>query len=296
MEGICAIPSRQRIEILSRELAPAALSAEAALLRREIVIALYHASGGHYGGCLSVIDILLALYRCELHVSPDEPHDPERDRLILSKGHSALALYAVLHRLGFWRESLNCYADFVSPLEGHPDMTSVPGVDFSTGSLGQGLSVGVGMALGLRAGDQRVWVVLGDGECQEGQVWEAAMLAASCSLDNLHAIVDCNRLQEWGRRARAADSAPEPVPDQAAKWRSFGWHVIECNGHDFMELLTAFDAAKATRGKPSVILANTVKGRGVPLIELQPVRFHCDSVSEAEHAAILAGMDDYEAC
>jgi transketolase len=265
------------------------LAEESRELRRDIVQTLYATGGGHYGGCLSVIDLLLALYRRVLRVNPWQPRDSTRDRLILSKGHAALAHYAVLRRLGFFEESLQRYASFGSILEGHPDMLTVPGVDFSTGSLGQGLSVGVGMAHAMRHADARVWVVLGDGECQEGQVWEAAMLAGMCGLGRLHAIVDHNRFQEWGWNA-GADGVTPPVLELAEKWRAFGWRVIECDGHDFEALDRAIAVATAPSLQPSVILAATVKGRGVPMCEADPKRFHCDAVNEQEHAAILEAV------
>lgn len=267
-----------------------ALKAEATELRRDILEALYHSGGGHYGGCLSVIDILVWLYRSELRASPADPYDHERDRLVLSKGHAALALYAVLRRLGYISESLNDYASFDSCLEGHPDMTSVVGVDFSSGSLGQGLSVGLGMAYALRQRARRVWVVLGDGECQEGQVWEAAMLAAACEIDNLHAVIDSNGFQEWGRCASTAGTVPVPVADLANKWQAFGWRTAVCDGHDFCELEHACSIARTTTGRPTVIIAHTIKGKGVPMLEAQPQRFHCDSVSDAEHQLMMGQL------
>jgi transketolase len=263
---------------------------EAALVRRDIVETLYQTGGGHYGGCLSVTDILLVLYRRFLRVNPEAPRHPQRDRLILSKGHASLAQYALLRRLGYFDAALSSYASFDSILEGHPDMTRVPGIDFSSGSLGQGLSVAIGMGLALRATDQTVWVVLGDGECQEGQVWEAAMLAAACRLDNVHAIVDCNQFQEWGWAPTAGDPHPPPVANMAAKWQAFGWHVAECDGHDSTALEQACAAARGWGGQPSVILAHTRKGKGVPLIEQAPWRFHCETVTEQEHATIMESL------
>jgi transketolase len=295
MEDAIAICRAASGDIAGDSALYASLSDEVLALRRQIAEALYYSGGGHYGGCFSVIDLILALYRLELRVSPQNPGDPGRDRFILSKGHAALALYAVLRRLGFISESLNSYAAFSSCLEGHPDMTSVAGVDFSTGSLGQGLSVGVGMAYALKRASRRVWVVLGDGECQEGQVWEAAMLASACDLDNLHAIVDSNRFQEWGLRATPGQPLPVPVSDMVDKWRAFGWFTTECNGHDFRELRAAFSAAKSAPGRPSVVIAHTIKGNGVPMIEDQPQRFHCDSVSPAEHRSIMASLGSHEA-
>lgn len=260
---------------------------EARAVRGDIVETLFRTGGGHYGGSLSVVEILLALYRTQLRVSPTHPFHAQRDRLILSKGHAAVALYAVLRRVGFFDTPLDGYARFDSPLEGHPDMTSVTGVDFSTGSLGQGLSVGLGMALGLSPSQRNVWVVLGDGECQEGQVWEAAMLAASCRVKNLFAIVDSNRYQEWGRRGSDEEDCPAPVPDLAAKWRAFGWHAIECDGHDVAALVRAMEAARAHTGGPTAILADTRKGKGIPMAEADPTRFHCTDVDFEEHQVMI---------
>lgn len=267
---------------------PMPLPEEAALLRRDIVEALYRTGGGHYGGSLSVIDVLLTLYRRQLRVDPAKPRDPGRDRLILSKGHAAIALYATLRRLGYFTDPLTDYAQFGSPLEGHPDMTRLPGVDFSSGSLGQGLSVGIGAALAVQATDQQVWVVLGDGECQEGQIWEAAMLAAQLQLGNLHVVVDHNRFQEWGWRRPATGAQPPPIDQLADKWRAFGWRVLEVDGHDFDALERSLGAACSAG--PSVVIAHTIKGKGVALIEADPMRFHCDAVTAAEHAAIVRSL------
>jgi transketolase len=261
---------------------------EAQNVRREVVQALHACGAGHYGGSLSVVDILLTLYRQHLTLLPSEPLHPQRDRLILSKGHAAMTLYAVLRRLGYFEESLERYASLGSILEGHPDMRCTPGVDFSTGSLGQGLSVGAGMALALRNQRPRVWVVLGDGECQEGQVWEAALVAAEYQLDRLHAVVDANGFQEWGwRRGSVGAGRPLPVPDLAAKWRAFGWHVEECDGHDHVQLNRAFKVMQGTRSRPSVLIARTIKGRGFPLLEANPHRFHCGELSDTEFRAVM---------
>ncbi len=265
------------------------LAEEALALRRDIVHALYTTGGGHYGGCLSVIDLLLTLYRHTLRVDPRVPRDPARDRLILSKGHAALALYAVLRRLEFFDQPLASYADFASLLEGHPDMLTVPGVDFSTGSLGQGLSVAVGMAHALRHSGQRVWVVLGDGECQEGQVWEAAMLAGMCGLGNLHVMLDHNRCQEWGWELPDGSSAA-PILQTVEKWAAFGWRVMECDGHDFASLQAAIDWSCAGTALPSVVIAQTTKGHGVSLCEADPKRFHCDAATLEEHIRMLGDL------
>jgi transketolase len=271
--------------------APPELQREAQLLRRDIVDALHASGGGHYGGSLSVVDILLTLYRSVLRVSPASVRDPLRDRLILSKGHAAVALYAVLRRLGFSRAPLSEYASYHSPLEGHPDMHALPGVDFSTGSLGQGLSVGSGMALALREHGAHVWVILGDGECQEGQNWEAAQLASRLRLANLHVVVDSNGFQESGwsgdHVAACAAHAP-PVPDLAAKWRSFGWDVHESDGHDHALLGERFHAMSGCAAlAPSAVIAHTVKGKGFPSIEADPLKYHCASLTDIEHAQLV---------
>jgi transketolase len=260
------------------------LAVEAAELRGEIVDALHAAGGGHYGGALSVIDLLLVLYRTRLRLFPEAPLDPHRDRVIFSKGHAAIALYAVLRRLGFFADRLDTYAQFGSRLEGHPDMAALPGVDFSSGSLGQGLAVGVGMALALASPRRDVWVILGDGECQEGQVWEAAMLAARYRLGHLHAIVDLNGYQEWGWHD-APHVDREPIPHAADKWRAFGWHVVDVDGHDHEALADAYVAA-ADPERPSVVLAHTIKGKGYPLLESDPIRFHCATLTAAEAAEV----------
>jgi transketolase len=268
--------------------APAGLgrAAEATLLRADIVRALHAAGGGHYGGSLSVIDVLLALYRGHVRVNPRAPRHPDRDRLLLSKGHAAVALYAVLRRLGFFDDDLCTYADHASILEGHPDMKTVPGVDFSTGSLGQGLSVGCGMAIALRATGRRVFVVLGDGECQEGQVWEAAMFASANAIANLTAVVDCNGLQEWGRRDRCG-TALAPLTQAAQKWRAFGWNVVECDGHDFAAIDAALGARRADPHAPTAVICHTRKGRGVPVAEARADEFHCAAMTDEEHLATL---------
>ena len=271
------------------------LQVEAAELRREIVEALYESGGGHYGGSLSVLDILLTLYRRILRMYPDDPLNPDRDRFILSKGHSCIALYAVLRRMGFFTHPLSSYGRFNSPLEGHPDMTALSGIDFSTGSLGQGLSVGLGMALAMRETNQHTWVVIGDGECQEGQIWEAAMLAARYEVSRLHAVIDVNRFQEWGWN-QDPDADTSPVEDLALKWEAFGWRVFEVDGHDHEKLTATFEQAMSTRGRPSVVLAQTVKGKGYKLIESDPIRFHCATVEAHEHAQLLEGTYDIAAC
>jgi transketolase len=226
---------------------------------------------------------------------PNDPLNPTRDRFILSKGHSCIALYAVLRRLGYFTDPLTSYGKFNSPLEGHPDMTVLPGIDFSTGSLGQGLSVGLGMALTLRDTDQHTWVVIGDGDCTEGQIWEAAMLAARYKVARLHAVVDVNRYQEWGW-TQDPEADASPVADLALKWAAFGWRVYEVDGHDHDELAAAFGEAMSAQTQPSVVLAKTIKGKGYRFIESDPIRFHCATVEEHEYAQLLGSSYDIAAC
>lgn len=277
------------------QLQPAAhpLADEARALRRDLVEALHASGGGHYGGSLSVLDLLLTLYRRQLRIAPAAPLHPGRDRLLLSKGHAALALYAILRRLGYFDHPLSEYGSAHSPLEGHPDMTQLPGIDFSTGSLGQGLSVGIGMAIALRGAGPRIWVILGDGECQEGQIWEASMLAVQLRLDKLHVVVDYNRFQEWGWNRESGDAGPvipPPVDRLPEKWASFGWRVLEADGHDHDALAAAYTDMAATRGRPAVLIARTVKGKGFSLLEADPIRFHCDAVTDEEHALLVRSL------
>ncbi|MGO0123233.1 transketolase [Desulfothermobacter acidiphilus] len=242
------------------------LERKALLIRQHVIRMLMSAGSGHPGGSLSAVDLLTALYFRVMRVDPENPADPDRDRFILSKGHAAPALYAVLAERGFfpvsWLEGLRRLG---SPLQGHPDMRKVPGVEMSTGSLGQGLSVGVGMALAakLQGSGCRVFVLLGDGECQEGQVWEAAMAAGHYRLNNLMAIVDRNRLQIDGETEKVM--ALEPMAD---KWRAFNWSVIEINGHRFEEIVPVLERVGYAQ-KPTAVIAHTVKGKGVSFMEGQ---------------------------
>jgi transketolase len=236
-------------------------------LRREIIKMIYQAGSGHPGGALSVLDILVVLYYKIMKIDPDNCLAPDRDRLVLSKGHACPALYAVLADRGFFpTDYLSNLRQIDSPLQGHPDMRKTPGVEMSTGSLGQGLSAANGMALAARLDNssRRVYVILGDGECQEGQIWEAAMSAAHYRLDNLIAFLDYNGLQidGWLRDVKM-------VQPLAEKWRSFGWNVLETNGHDYKALLEAVNKGKTTKGLPTMIIAHTVKGKGVSFMENQ---------------------------
>ncbi len=258
-------------------------------IRRETIETLWRAQAGHPGGSLSVAEILTALYFRVMRVDPTDPEWADRDRFILSKGHAAVIYYVTLMERGYFSaETLATYDHIGSVLQGHPDIHS-PGVDMSSGSLGQGLSAGVGMALGARLDgrDQvRVFVLMGDGELQEGQVWEAALAAAKFKLDNLVAIIDDNRVQLMGD---TADIMPvEPIPD---KWRAFGWHVIEvADGHDVAAIVAACDDAATVKGRPSVIVAQTVKGKGVSFMENTHL-WHSALVSEEQMRQALAELE-----
>lgn len=263
--------------------------------RLGILEGIYNAKAGHPGGSLSVADILAYLYNVEMRVDPQNPRDEKRDRLVLSKGHAAPALYATLALKGFFPvEDLKTLRKSTSYLQGHPNMDKVPGVDMSTGSLGQGISAAVGMALGakLQNEDFRVYTILGDGELEEGEVWEAAMLAANKNLDNLTAIIDFNNLQIDGTVEEV--NSPLPIAD---KFKAFNWNVIEINGHCFSQIEEAFAKARAYKGKPTAIVANTVKGKGVSYME-NAVNWHGAAPNEelyntavAELTAALAELE-----
>ncbi len=238
--------------------------------RRLILESVHTAGAGHIGGPLSVTDMLVSLYFTELRVSPDDPVNEHRDRLILSKGHSSIALYTVMALRGYLPvEELATFDQIDSRLQGHPDMTSLPGIDMSTGSLGQGLSAGLGMALGarLKGSDFHTWVILGDGELQEGQVWEAAFVAARYKLSNLTAIVDANDLPQFGWPDPSGHTRDVPIDDPGAKFRAFGWNVIEVDGHDHAALLDAWTDAHAFPDGPTCVVARTIKGKGVSFME-----------------------------
>jgi len=234
-------------------------------LRRHIITMIAEAGSGHPGGCLSAVEIVTCLYFRVLRHRPSEPQWVERDRFILSKGHAAPLLYAALAECGYFPvEELTTLRKLGSRLQGHTDRTSTPGVEMSSGSLGQGLSFGIGVALAARLNSQgyRVYVLLGGGECDEGQVWEAAMAAAHFKLDNLVAIVDHNQQQIDGWNAEIMNL--EPLPE---KWRAFGWEVVEIDGHDFRQILAAFEKAQHVKGQPTVVIAHTIKGKGVSFME-----------------------------
>jgi transketolase len=224
---------------------------------------VYGAASGHLGGSFSAMDVLTVLYQNVMNIDPADPQKADRDRFVLSKGHCTPALYPTLALRGFFPvEDLKQFRSIDGHLSGHAEMHYVKGVDMSTGSLGQGLSAAVGMALALKGQGPRVYALMGDGEIEEGQIWEAAMAAAKFQLDDLCGIVDVNGLQIDGK---TADVMPSEPLDQ--KWAAFGWHVIKCNGHDYADIQRAFDEAKTVKGQPTVILAATVKGKGVSFME-----------------------------
>ncbi len=257
-------------------------------VRKGVIEGTGHAKSGHPGGSLSIADIVTYLYFHEMHVDPKNPKWEDRDRFVLSKGHTAPALYAALSLKGFFPwEHIATLRQPDSILQGHPSMKYTPGVDMSTGSLGQGISTAVGMALGakLQGKSFRVYALLGDGEIEEGQVWEAAMLAGNRKLDNLVAIVDWNNLQIDG----ALDDVNSPCPIDK-KFEAFGWNVITIDGHDFDQIDDAFTAAKACKGKPTCIIAKTIKGKGVSYME-DKCEWHGAAPNAEQYEQAMAELD-----
>ncbi|KMZ52446.1 transketolase [Dorea sp. D27] len=257
-------------------------------IRKGVVTATHSAKSGHPGGSLSAADIYTYLYFEEMNIDPKEPKKADRDRFVLSKGHTAPGYYSTLAQRGFFPvEDLKTLRKVGSYLQGHPDMKHIPGVDMSSGSLGQGVSAAVGMALSAKlSGDSyRVYTLLGDGEIQEGQVWEAAMLAAHRKLDNLVVIVDNNNLQIDG----AIDEVNSPYPIDK-KFEAFNFHVININGHDFDEIDAAFKEAKATKGQPTAIIAKTIKGKDVSFMENQ-ASWHGAAPNDEQYATAMADLE-----
>jgi transketolase len=258
----------------------------AATLRGNLIEMIPPGKVGHLGGSSSIMDIVAALYFKHMNVF-DDPKDPRRDRCVFSKGHAVLAQYAAFAELGYVsHEDLHKVKTLDGTLQGHPDMDHTPGIEAVTGSLGQGLSVALGMALGLRldGSASRVYCVVGDGEMDEGQIWEAAMAGAAFGADNLVAIVDLNRVQ-------ATDVTDKVMPegDVPGKWAAFGWNVIEIDGHDFVQILGALDAARDCKGKPTAIIANTVKGKGFPFAEGKAA-YHNAAMNEEEYALAIEAV------
>jgi len=265
-------------------------------IRLAIVRTVNHARAGHLGGPLSAADMLAALYFHVLRIRPDEPTWPDRDRFILSKGHSSVGLYAALALRGYFPvEELATFDAANSRLQGHPDMTRLPGLDMSSGSLGMGISAGVGMALGARLTGRavRTYVMLGDGECQEGEVWEAAMTAARYGLDSLVAIVDHNGLQQYGWPGDGPDGRmPPQVPGElVAKWSAFGWRVLEVDGHAMEAILAVLEGAAHGDGRPTVVIAHTIKGKGVSFMEGHYF-WHTRAIKPDEFAIAMADLGE----
>lgn len=273
-------------------------------VRVSLVDAIYHAKVGHLGGPLSMTDFTTALFFNAMNVRPDEPHWGDRDRFVLSKGHSSIGLYSVMAHRGFLpTEELRSFDSYGSRLQGHPEMTALPGVDMSTGSLGQGVSAAMGIALAgkLLGKDFHTFAVVGDGECQEGQVWECAMAAAHYELPNFIVIVDANRLQQFGwldTATTAASGGRSPFPPQDSgelvqKWKAFGWRVLEMDGHDMADILEVLDQA-LTPGddtRPVCIVANTVKGKGVSYME-DDYRWHSQVITDELYAQAMEDLGE----
>ena len=258
------------------------------LIRKDIVSMLTESASGHPGGSLSAADIVTTLFFKEMNIDPNNPKNPNRDRFVLSKGHAAPVLYSALARKGFFPvEELSTLRKFGSRLQGHPSMKCVSGIDMSTGSLGQGISSAVGMALAgkLDKKDYRVYTILGDGELEEGQVWEAAMCAGFYKADNLIAFVDNNNLQLDGSLEEVM--SPYPIGD---KFKAFGWNVIEIDGHDVEQIADAVELASVVTGKPTAIVAHTIKGKGVSLFE-NNVDFHGGQPKPEQWPACFAELD-----
>ena len=265
------------------------LEIAAVKVRMGIIEGVHSAKAGHPGGSLYCADVLTYLYMHRMNVDPANPKDPSRDRMVLSKGHSAPALYSVLAMRGFFPvEDLKTLRKIDSTMQGHPDSKKIPGVDASTGSLGQGISVACGMALSAKIScdHYRVYAMLGDGELEEGEVWEAAMFASHYKLDNLVAIVDNNNLQIDGKISDVM--SPYPIDE---KFEAFGWHVINIDGHDFNRIERAFDEAETVFHKPTVIVLRTVKGRGVSFME-NSVDWHGKAPNDEEYKIAMNDLNN----
>lgn len=265
------------------------LAEKALTLRRHVVCDMIGVGKvGHLGGSCSCAEIVATLYFHTMMVNPLNPADPKRDRFLLSKGHAALIQYAALAEAGYFPvEELKKVKTLGAMLQGHPDMTKTPGIEANTGSLGQGLSVANGMALGLRldGSDNKVYVIVGDGELAEGQIWEAAMAASNFKVDNLVAIIDCNRLQATGAIKDRFDL--NPITE---KWRAFGWHVIEIDGHNVADILRAFAQADSVKGKPTAVIANTVKGKCISFAE-NNAAFHNGSLTAEQYEIAMRDLE-----
>jgi transketolase len=257
-------------------------------LRADVVEMIGVGKAGHLGGSVSLGEIVATLYFHQMRFDPKRITDPNRDRFLLSKGHAVLIQYAALIELGVIpRAEIKQVKTLAGMLQGHPDMAKTPGMEAVTGSLGQGLSIGVGMALGLRLDQRpsRVYVIMGDGELSEGQLWEAAMAAPRFQVDNLTGIVDRNRVQATGPTKDIFD-----IPNIEQKWEAFGWHVITVNGHDVAAVIAALEAAEQVKGRPTVIVADTVKGKGISFAE-HNAAFHNGIMTEEQYRQAMAELD-----
>ncbi len=266
------------------------LKISAARVRKMTLEAIHSAKAGHPGGALSSADILTYLYKKEMNVDPKNPKDPNRDRFVLSKGHASAGLYGILAECGYIpKEDIKTFRKADSYLQGHPEMKGVAGVDMSTGSLGQGISAACGMALAAKIDgkDYRVYTILGDGESEEGQVWEALMFAAHYKLDNLTAFLDFNGLQIDGDITKVMNPTPFDK-----KFEAFNWNVIVIDGHNYEEIEEAVNKAKETKGKPTIIIANTTKGKGVSFMENE-AGWHGIAPNDEQYEAAVAELDEY---
>lgn len=277
---------------------PADMAEYARQARVRILEAVKHAGGGHVGGPYSAADMLAALYFGVMNIRPDEPDWPDRDRFVLSKGHSSIALYTMLALRGYFPVSeLLTFDSINSRLQGHPDMTVTPGVDMSSGSLGLGFAGSLGIALGARVDHREftTFVMLGDGECNEGIVWEGAHVAARYKLDNIVAIIDHNKLQQYGWSGATLEERITPYTGSqlADRWRAFGWHVLEMDGHDIPEILDTLSAARAVQGNPVAIVAHTVKGKGVSYMEGN-YKWHSKVPTDEEFAIAMRELGETE--
>jgi len=267
------------------------LKQKAKELRKEIITVIYNAQSGHPGGSLSEIDMLVGLYHYKLKVEPKNPMWQDRDRFVLSKGHASPGIYAVLADKGFFPKSeLEGYRKIGRMLQGHPEL-STPGIDFAGGALGQGLSFAVGIAMACRLDKKNcnVYCMIGDGESQEGAIWEASMAAAFHKLDNLIVILDKNQVQQTGKTKEIMD-----IGNVALKWKAFGWNVIDINGHDMAQIVEALDnASKLKNKKPTIIISNTIKGKGVSFMELNH-KFHGKSPNDEEYKKAIEEIENID--
>ena len=277
---------------------PADMAEYARQTRVRILEAVKHAGGGHVGGPYSAADMLAALYFGVMNIRPEEPDWPDRDRFVLSKGHSSIALYSMLALRGYFPvEELLTFDSINSRLQGHPDMTVTPGIDMSSGSLGLGFAAALGIALGARADGRgfTTYVMLGDGECNEGVVWEGAHVATRYALDNIIAIVDHNKLQQFGWTGATVEERISPYTGSqlADRWRAFGWHVLEMDGHNIPEILTTLEDAKQVKGAPVAVIAHTIKGKGVSYMEGN-YKWHSKVPNDDEFALAMQELGETE--